>query len=134
MFLRRALELSPVSFLFDTTKSVVCAASQRVRLYYVEGLGDDDIACTELGPHLEVKTCDRFRLKTINRRLQTETGHRFLPLSVGAKLSDRLRRWSNKPDVVGSIPDTTEFFLIISCDSNQVPKWFGTHYYLQVPL
>jgi len=47
--------------------------------------------------------------------------------------SERLRRWSNKPDVVGSIPDTTEFFLI-SCDSNQVPKWFGTHYNLEVPL
>jgi len=30
------------------------------------------------------------------------------------------------PDFVGSIPVTTEFFLI-SCDSNQVPKWFGTH-------
>jgi len=29
--------------------------------------------------------------------------------------------WSNKPDVVGSIPVTTEVFLI-SCDSNQVPK------------
>jgi len=37
-----------------------------------------------------------------------------------AWLSERLRRWSNKPDVVGSIPVTTEFFLI-SCDSNQVP-------------
>jgi len=52
---------------------------------------------------------------------------------VGAWLSDRLRRWSNKPDVVGSIPVTTEFFLI-SGDSNQVPKWFGTHYNLEVPL
>jgi len=31
----------------------------------------------------------------------------------------------------GSIPVTTEFFLI-SCDSNQVPKWFGTHYNLEV--
>jgi len=30
------------------------------------------------------------------------------------------------PDVVGSIPVTTEFFLI-SIDSNQIPKWFGTH-------
>jgi len=30
----------------------------------LEGLGDDYIA---LGPHLEVKTCDRFRLKTIIR-------------------------------------------------------------------
>jgi len=29
-------------------------------------------------------------------------------------------------NVVGSIPVTTEFFLI-SCDSNQVSKWFGTH-------
>jgi len=37
-----------------------------------------------------------------------------------------------KPDVVGSIPVTTEFFLI-SYDSNQVPKWFGTHYNLEVP-
>jgi len=27
------------------------------------------------------------------------------------------RRWSNKPDVIGSIPVTTEFFFI-SCDSN----------------
>jgi len=43
----------------------------------------------------------------------------------GAWLYERLRRWSNKPDVVGSIPVTTEFFLI-SSDSNQVPKWFGT--------
>jgi len=34
---------------------------------------------------------------------------------------------------VGSIPDTTEFFLI-SCDSNQVTKWFETHYNLEVPL
>jgi len=45
----------------------------------------------------------------------------------------RLRRWSNKPDVVGSIPVTSEFFLI-SCDYNQVHKWFGTHYNLEVPL
>jgi len=51
----------------------------------------------------------------------------------GAWLSERLRRWSNKPDVVGTIPVTTEFFLI-SCDSNQVLKWFGTHYNLEVPL
>jgi len=28
---------------------------------------------------------------------------------------------------------TPEFFLV-SCDSNQVPKWFGTHYNLEVPL
>jgi len=28
----------------------------------------------------------------------------------GAWLSERLRRYSNKPDVVGSIPVTTEFF------------------------
>jgi len=39
----------------------------------------------------------------------------------GAWLSEWLRRWSNKPDVVGSIPVTTEFFLI-SYDSNQVPR------------
>jgi len=51
----------------------------------------------------------------------------------GAWLSERLRRWSNEPDVVGSIPVTSEFFLI-SCDSNQVPKWFGAHYNLEVPL
>jgi len=51
----------------------------------------------------------------------------------GAWLSERLRRWSNKPDIVGSIPVTTEFFLI-SCDSNQVPKWFGTHNNLEVSL
>jgi len=51
----------------------------------------------------------------------------------GAWLSERLRRWSNKPDVVGSIPDATDFILI-SCDSNQVPKWFGTHHNLEVPL
>jgi len=36
-------------------------------------------------------------------------------------------------DVVGSIPVTTEF-IFISCDSNLVPKWFGTHYNLEVPL
>jgi len=53
--------------------------------------------------------------------------------SKGAWLSERLRRWSNKQDVVGSIPVTTVFFLI-SCDSNQVPKWFGTHSNLEVPL
>jgi len=39
-------------------------------------------------------------------------------------LSERLRRWSKKLDVVGSIPVTTEFFLI-SCDSNQVPTLSG---------
>jgi len=49
----------------------------------------------------------------------------FLVYLSEAWLSERLRRWSNKPDVIGSIPVTTEFFLI--CDSNQVPKWFGTH-------
>jgi len=38
----------------------------------------------------------------------------------GAWLPERLRRWSNKPDVDGSFPVTTEFFLI-SCDSYQVP-------------
>jgi len=52
---------------------------------------------------------------------------------LGVWWSERLRRWSNKPDVVGSIPVTTEF-LLISCDSNQVPKWFGTHYNLEIPL
>jgi len=31
-------------------------------LLSLENLGDDDIS---LGPHLEGKTCDRFRLKTI---------------------------------------------------------------------
>jgi len=46
-------------------------------------------------------------------------------------LSERLRRWSNKPDAVGLIPVTTDFFLI-SCDSNQVTKWFGTHYNQEV--
>jgi len=51
---------------------------------------------------------------------------------VEAWLSERLRRWSNKPDVVGSSPVTTELFLI-SWASNQVPKWFGTHYHLEVP-
>jgi len=29
--------------------------------------------------------------------------------------------------IVGSIPVTTEFYLI-PCDSYQVPKWFGTQY------
>jgi len=52
---------------------------------------------------------------------------------LGAWLSERLRRWSNKADVVGPISVTTEFFLI-SCDSNQVPKGFGTHYNLEVLL
>jgi len=40
---------------------------------------------------------------------------------------------SNKPDVVSSVPVTTAFFFI-SCDYNQVPKSFGTHYNLEVPL
>jgi len=35
--------------------------------------------------------------------------------------------------LTGSIPVTTEFILI-ACDSNQVPKCFGTHYNLEVPL
>jgi len=47
---------------------------------------------------------------------------------VGAWLPKRLRRWSNKPDVVGSIPVTTTECFLISCDSNQVPKSFETHY------
>jgi len=34
----------------------------------LEDLGDDDIA---LGPHLEEKTCDRYRLKTIIRLTST---------------------------------------------------------------
>jgi len=51
---------------------------------------------------------------------------------IGAWLSERLRRWPNKPDIAGSLPVTTEFFLI-SCDYDQVPKRFGTHYNL-VPL
>jgi len=38
-----------------------------------------------------------------------------------------------KDEIIGSIPVTTEFSLI-SCDSNQVPKWFTTHYNLEVPL
>jgi len=50
-----------------------------------------------------------------------------------AWFSEQLRRWSNKPDDVGSMSVTTEFFLI-SCDSNHVPKWLGTHYNLEVPL
>jgi len=58
---------------------------------------------------------------------------KYYRLLKGAWLSERLRRWSNKPDIVGSIPVTTEFFLI-SCDSNQVSKWFGTHNNLEVPL
>jgi len=31
---------------------------------------------------------------------------------IGAWLSERLRRWFNKPDVLGSILVTTEFFII----------------------
>jgi len=53
----------------------------------------------------------------------------FHPIFRRLVVRAAIRRWSNKPDVVGSIPVTTEFFLI-SCDSNQVPKWFGTHYNL----
>jgi len=60
-------------------------------------------------------------------------GKHLRKVRSGALLSERLRRWSNKPDVVATIPVTTDFFLI-SCDSNQVPKWFGTHYNLEVPL
>jgi len=41
-------------------------------------------------------------------------------LHCRAWLSERLRRWSNTPDVVGLIPVTATFFLI-SCDYNQVP-------------
>jgi len=50
---------------------------------------------------------------------------------IGAE--QRPRRWSNKANVVGSIPVTTDFFLI-SCDSKQLLKWFRTHYNLDVPL
>jgi len=53
--------------------------------------------------------------------------------SKGAWLFERPRRWSSKPDVAGSIPVTTEFFLIL-CDSNLAPKWFGIHYNLEVQL
>jgi len=49
------------------------------------------------------------------------------------KLTSSLAEPIHKLDVVGSIPVTTGFFLI-SCDSNQVFKWFGTHYNLEVPL
>jgi len=42
-------------------------------------------------------------------------------VSLGAWLSERLRYWSNEPDVVGSIPVTTEIFLS-SFESNQVPE------------
>jgi len=42
----------------------------------LEDLGDDDIA---LGPHLEVKTYDRFRLKTIIRLVDDDG---FQPKSV----------------------------------------------------
>jgi len=58
----------------------------------------------------------------------TEKWFRYYTILKGAWLS-----WSNKPDVVGSIPVTTEYFLI-SCDLNQVPEWFETHYNLEVPL
>jgi len=50
----------------------------------------------------------------------------MLPFEMMMMKTVGTRRWSNKPDVVGSIPVTTEF-LSISCYSNQVPKWFGTH-------
>jgi len=66
----------------------------------------------------------------VNARLKNRS---YAPPIEGAWLSERLRRWSNKPDVVGSIPVTTEFF-VISCDYGPVPKWFGTHYNLEVPL
>jgi len=54
-----------------------------------EDLGDDDIA---LGPHLEVKTCDQFWMKTIIRQSDsTETGHRLLPQSVVLERCRRLQ-------------------------------------------
>jgi len=66
-------------------------------------------------------------------RYQIQISAQYHNDNDGAWLSEWLRRWSNKPDVVGSTPVTTDFFLI-SCNSNQVPKWFGTHYNLEVPL
>jgi len=80
-------------------------------------------------PPLVLKCKEAVRLKMVNYVLDVD---RFLG-PKGAWLSEWLRRWSNKPDAVGLVPDTTEFFLI-SCDSNQVPKWFGTDYNLEVPL
>jgi len=53
-------------------------------------------------------------------------------IEVSLKERGLVVRAATKQEVVGSIPVTTEFFLI-SCDSNQVPKWFGTHYNLEVP-
>jgi len=44
-----------------------------VIIFQLEDLGDEDIA---LGPDLEVKICDRLMM------FSTETGRRFLPLSV----------------------------------------------------
>jgi len=67
----------------------------------------------------------------VNVKMQQKLGK--VRLRIGVWLSERLRRWSNKPDVIGSIPVTTDFVLI-SCGSNQVPMWFGTHYNLEVPL
>jgi len=57
----------------------------------------------------------------------------FLKSDCSRYWLSELRHWSNKLDVVGTILVTTEFFLI-SCDSNQVSRWFGTHYNLEVPL
>jgi len=68
--------------------------------------------------------------KACNAHFVSQLGY-TVHVWLGDWLSERLRRWSNKSGDVGSIPVTTEFF-VISCDSNQVPKWFGTHRNLEV--
>jgi len=102
--------------------------SHEIPIYSAPSLGQSIVGSERYT--LQVPT----RFLCLNRRrLAVTKNHSSKGVFLVAWLSDRLRRWSNKSDIVGSIPVTTDFFLI-SCDSNQVPKWFGTHYNLEVPL
>jgi len=135
------LTLAPYQYRIKAFVNVNMVSHDLCLMYFISG-GVVFVFMTEIG----IEYPDRLYVckMTAKSRYMNTNKNSYLDFTARKELGTKSRKRRdlvvraattpvNKPDVVGSIPVTTEFFLI-SCDSNQVPKWFGTYYNLEVPL